>query len=777
MSETVKIFGKVQEEIGSIEKDLVLRTKGQIYIRYGKKYIELLDKDGKLKASFPKIITRVDSMNEIHRNGLFLFENNVYAFVDNSSIIQITGAANNSYIQYVGDQDLDEECILIAQKNIGLTFDSEKEALEHVTEGIVHIRNGIYCVQDGQCIPYNERDLNSPLKEINAAKLDEEPPDMSTVVYDRHQWKYLRLITEDNLKQLRQDILNNINIQDNSNKLDYIIYSSAYNVTKFILSYKMSPVSNNNDDSVPEYLESLKVQLDPKITDPSINTEDLSQNSNRTYIRNEAAKLCYLFLNVVYCSSSTENNVTVFRPQCNVDGSEDEKIIPILCRFSISSNGYIELIPVVESSGDGGVNGTTRFESEEVTDGTINNSIFQNIICGESSGVRLKRENDDGTYNFWYYYDGHNYYYFPGGIEEQLIKYNKHLYILFETSSQSDNTSEKLNNFRKLSFDLINGKFMTYECKYVNSNDNRKYPFIKPHSIIGNIKGYKTYNDNPDVQGIYSDLNVFVGAEFRHPLELSPKETSLNSSLKYKIKNYHFPRYSQDLIRKTENNRDNLASWDSSLFNFVNTSNEIILPKKWIPRAANYIEDFTLSNKQSHSNDVYVFTTNDRDTYEGKLFLMRFVKGSSGNDITAKFTLPVLVDSDGNNVSRSQEGPFYFYLEENSSIRIKNFDFEDEAILLVKYYKSSQKFVILSQKKSQLPNITNSNYLYDYDYYSQENNYGHNYNKISIKGDKHINIDVVDQGNGELEITVSLNDVLEDVVDWVTHQSSYNGKT
>lgn len=46
MQETLNIFGKNQEEIGSLDKNLVLRTLGQIYIRYGKKYLELIDNQG-----------------------------------------------------------------------------------------------------------------------------------------------------------------------------------------------------------------------------------------------------------------------------------------------------------------------------------------------------------------------------------------------------------------------------------------------------------------------------------------------------------------------------------------------------------------------------------------------------------------------------------------------------------------------------------------------------------------------------------------------------------
>jgi hypothetical protein len=40
---------------------LVLRTKGQVYIRYGKKYIELLDTNGNLKVKVPKVIVKIDS--------------------------------------------------------------------------------------------------------------------------------------------------------------------------------------------------------------------------------------------------------------------------------------------------------------------------------------------------------------------------------------------------------------------------------------------------------------------------------------------------------------------------------------------------------------------------------------------------------------------------------------------------------------------------------------------------------------------------------------------
>lgn len=93
--ENVNIFGETQGEIGSLDKNLVLRTRGQVYIRFGKKYIELLDSNGNLNVKIPKVIKKIKSNNEASSNGFYMLDGSIYAYID-GELIQLSSIENTS---------------------------------------------------------------------------------------------------------------------------------------------------------------------------------------------------------------------------------------------------------------------------------------------------------------------------------------------------------------------------------------------------------------------------------------------------------------------------------------------------------------------------------------------------------------------------------------------------------------------------------------------------------------------------------------------------------
>ena len=105
MEENLNIFGKNQGEIGSLDKNLVLRTKGRVYIRYGRKYIDLLDSQGNLNVKVPKVLSKITSKDQIKSNGFYLLDGNLYAYVDGETF-QITGT-EGSFLSYAIEQNLD----------------------------------------------------------------------------------------------------------------------------------------------------------------------------------------------------------------------------------------------------------------------------------------------------------------------------------------------------------------------------------------------------------------------------------------------------------------------------------------------------------------------------------------------------------------------------------------------------------------------------------------------------------------------------------------------
>ena len=197
MGENLNIFGKNQEEIGSLDKNLVLRTQGRVYIRYGKKYIELLDSQGNINVKVPKVIQKATSELEIKNDGFYLVDDNLYAY-SGGKIIQLSGI-EGSFINYAIKQDLSQEQLNITQKNIGLKHSTIEEALNSVKEGIVFIGDSIYYINNGQYSKISsnssqENNLNHPLKEINSQNLEKYPPYSKTILaFIDGFWQYYEL--------------------------------------------------------------------------------------------------------------------------------------------------------------------------------------------------------------------------------------------------------------------------------------------------------------------------------------------------------------------------------------------------------------------------------------------------------------------------------------------------------------------------------------------------------------------------------------------------------
>lgn len=59
------MFGSNQHEIGSLDENLILNTAGKVKIRFGKKFVDLLDNNGDLNIPM-ELLNRISALeNEI----------------------------------------------------------------------------------------------------------------------------------------------------------------------------------------------------------------------------------------------------------------------------------------------------------------------------------------------------------------------------------------------------------------------------------------------------------------------------------------------------------------------------------------------------------------------------------------------------------------------------------------------------------------------------------------------------------------------------------------
>lgn len=59
----MNIFGSNYQEVGSTQENLILNTAGKIKVRYGQKFIDLLDENGEINIS-SALLSRIEALEE-----------------------------------------------------------------------------------------------------------------------------------------------------------------------------------------------------------------------------------------------------------------------------------------------------------------------------------------------------------------------------------------------------------------------------------------------------------------------------------------------------------------------------------------------------------------------------------------------------------------------------------------------------------------------------------------------------------------------------------------
>ena len=66
------MFGKAYDTVGSADRNLILQTRGDLKVKWGNKYIDLI-KNGKINVDVD-LLKKIDSKDSIHKDGLYLIE-------------------------------------------------------------------------------------------------------------------------------------------------------------------------------------------------------------------------------------------------------------------------------------------------------------------------------------------------------------------------------------------------------------------------------------------------------------------------------------------------------------------------------------------------------------------------------------------------------------------------------------------------------------------------------------------------------------------------------
>lgn len=159
------MFGKTYNTIGSTDSNFIIKTKGDLKVQWGNKYIDII-KNGKIASSGAAVIKAVDTIEDIKKDGIYLVgEDQVWVSVDGNNV-NISQEGSNVYVSFLVEQTNTVDEKYRALTNIGFYYNTLEEA-QSVISGIIYVEETqkLYIANNGQLIPYTTGELETIINE------------------------------------------------------------------------------------------------------------------------------------------------------------------------------------------------------------------------------------------------------------------------------------------------------------------------------------------------------------------------------------------------------------------------------------------------------------------------------------------------------------------------------------------------------------------------------------------------------------------------------------
>ena len=144
-------FGRSYSKVGSSDSDFLIRTKGQVKIQWGSKFIDLI-KDGKINVD-SKFIYKESQVGV--KDGIYIIgdETNYQVILKiGDQQLNLKDSTGNAYISFQEEQHTNSEQKYTALTNIGFLYKSIEEIdTNSLQNGIIYIESEqkLYIVQNG----------------------------------------------------------------------------------------------------------------------------------------------------------------------------------------------------------------------------------------------------------------------------------------------------------------------------------------------------------------------------------------------------------------------------------------------------------------------------------------------------------------------------------------------------------------------------------------------------------------------------------------------------
>lgn len=148
----LNMFGRSYSQIGNSDSDFLIKTKGQVKIQWGNKFIDLI-KDGKINVD-SSFIFKVKSKDKVGvKDGIYLTDGGMVYLQIGGQLINLVGEVSNTYVSFLGEQQTDSDSKYTALKNIGFLYsDMNSFGEDSLQNGIIYIESEqkLYIVSNGQ---------------------------------------------------------------------------------------------------------------------------------------------------------------------------------------------------------------------------------------------------------------------------------------------------------------------------------------------------------------------------------------------------------------------------------------------------------------------------------------------------------------------------------------------------------------------------------------------------------------------------------------------------
>lgn len=168
------MFGRSYSQVGNSDSDFLIKTKGQVKIQWGAKFIDII-KDGKINVDANFIFTTKSADKLGVKDGLYVTDDGSVYLKVGDTILNLIGEVGTTYVSFLEEQETTSEQKYTALQNIGFLYkDMNSMSNLSLKNGIIYIESEekLYIVKDGALTEFTVTFPNPFTEQFIIAKSD-----------------------------------------------------------------------------------------------------------------------------------------------------------------------------------------------------------------------------------------------------------------------------------------------------------------------------------------------------------------------------------------------------------------------------------------------------------------------------------------------------------------------------------------------------------------------------------------------------------------------------